>query len=296
VSGALNTWLASVPDGSTIIFRQGGTYRLSQALQIANRAGLVLDGNGATLFAVGTGNLNSGIILGHRYGGFWTGTNRNIVIRNLTIVGTSLTPGIFNVAYEHQHAIQVEDSVGVEIANVTVRAIHGDALKVGGNVTSGVVFRDSHVESVGRNGVTVTAGSNVTVERVAFDRSGYCVFDVEPNSGAEVARNVRFVANTAGSWGNVFLAVEGSHTGATIDGIIVDGNVISGDSLRTIIDNGGTARMRNIAVTNNLSAVAAAGPVLRFAHVDGLTITGNVQPLSSGVLASITDSTGVTYR
>jgi hypothetical protein len=33
--------------------------------------------------------------------------------------------------------------------------------------------------------------------------------------------------------------------------------------------------------------------VLNFAHVDGLTITGNTQPLSSGSLASIADCTNV---
>jgi hypothetical protein len=33
-----------------------------------------------------------------------------------------------------------------------------------------------------------------------------------------------------------------------------------------------------------------------FAHIDGLTVTGNTQPLLPGaVFASITDSTGVTY-
>ncbi len=30
--------------------------------------------------------------------------------------------------------------------------------------------------------------------------------------------------------------------------------------------------------------------------IDGLTVTGNVQPLTSGTLASISDCTGVTYR
>jgi hypothetical protein len=34
------------------------------------------------------------------------------------------------------------------------------------------------------------------------------------------------------------------------------------------------------------------GPVLVFAHIDGLTISGNVQSLSSGVLTRITNCTG----
>ena len=35
------------------------------------------------------------------------------------------------------------------------------------------------------------------------------------------------------------------------------------------------------------------GPALRFEHVDGLAVTGNVQPLTSGTLTSISDSTDV---
>jgi len=33
--------------------------------------------------------------------------------------------------------------------------------------------------------------------------------------------------------------------------------------------------------------------VLNFAHIDGLTVTGNVQPLTSGSLAAISDCTNV---
>jgi hypothetical protein len=51
--------------------------------------------------------------------------------------------------------------------------------------------------------------------------------------------------------------------------------------------------MHDIIVTGNRSTVAAAGPRLYFAHIDGLTITGNVQPLTSGPLSSVVDCTGV---
>jgi hypothetical protein len=52
----------------------------------------------------------------------------------------------------------------------------------------------------------------------------------------------------------------------------------------------------NIVFTNNSSTVKGYGPILRFAYIDGLTVTGNVQPLSGGSLTSITDSTSVTYH
>jgi hypothetical protein len=91
----------------------------------------------------------------------------------------------------------------------------------------------------------------------------------------------------------VFLGVEGSHTGAAIDRIVVDGNTVTGDSLRTNCDNGGTAgtRMTCITFTNN-KGMAATGPLLYFGHIDGLTVTDNIQPLRSGVFTSITDCTG----
>jgi hypothetical protein len=75
--------------------------------------------------------------------------------------------------------------------------------------------------------------------------------------------------------------------------VVVSGNTISGDPLYTYVN--WTART-NITFTNNRSSVAAAGPVLRFRYVDGLTVSGNSQPLSSGSMWSILDSTRVSAR
>jgi hypothetical protein len=91
----------------------------------------------------------------------------------------------------------------------------------------------------------------------------------------------------------LFVAVEGSHTGASINGVTISGNTVSGGSLSAVIDNGGTARMLNIAFTGNTAQSRGYGPVLVFAHIDGLTVTGNTQPLASGSLLSITGCTGV---
>ncbi len=295
VTAALNTWVASVPNGSTLVFAAGATYRLSQGIQMAGRLGLTFEGNGATLVATGSGSnqLSSLFVIGHRYGGAWSGGDRSITIRGFTLVGNSPTPGIFGGG-EHQHGVEVEGATDVLIENMTFRALYGDAVKIG-DQSNGVTFRDSTVQSVGRNGMTVTSGSNVLMQGVSVIRAGYCIFDIEPNQASESVTAITVLDNTAGSWGNAFLAVEGSHTGATINGVTVARNRITGSSLLAVVDNGGTSRMRSISFTDNTSLVKAPGPVLRFAHVDGLTVAGNVQPLSSGSLASITDSTSVTY-
>jgi hypothetical protein len=44
---------------------------------------------------------------------------------------------------------------------------------------------------------------------------------------------------------------------------------------------------------NNTTTKAGGGPVLIFEHVDGLTVSGNSQPVTSGWLVSISDSTAV---
>lgn len=288
VSGALNSFIAGVPDGSTIAFRAGGTYRLGSALKFAHRHGLTLLGNGATLLGAGGTTEASSLIWLGNYGGADSG----IAIRDLTLVGNSPSPGEYQPGREGAHGILVDGGSGIEIRNVTVRGVWGDAFYVGG-WADGVSIHDSEVVSAGRNGVTITSGRNVTVERVAFDRTGYVTFDIEPNRSSEGASDIRFAHNTVGSWGTwEFFAADGA-PGSVVQRVTVTGNTLTGATLRSVVD---LPRRADIVFTDNTSLVTASGPVLTFAHVDGLTVTGNVQPLVSGGLAAISDSTAVTYQ
>ncbi len=285
-SSALIAFVNTVPDGSTIVFKAGGVYRMDAALKFAHRHNLTFEGNGATLRANGGTTEASSLFWLGSYGG----GNSGILIRNFTLVGNSSTPGVYQSGREGAHGILVDSGSAIEITGVTVRGVWGDCLYVG-SAASGISFHDSTCASNGRNGVTITSGTNVTVQRVAFPMSGYCTFDVEPNVSTESASNIKFLDNTAGTWTNSFLSAEGA-AGSIVSGLTISGNSVTGGSLVTII---GLARRQNVVFTNNRSTVATWGPVLRFAHIDGLTVTGNVQPLTSGALASITDSTGVTY-
>ena len=289
-STALNDWLRTVPDGSTIVFPPDAVYRMDTGLVFTDRHGLVFEGNGATLKSNGTAGCSRDCSLF-----YLLERNTGISVRNFNLVGNSPTPGVLNRAWEHASAITIIGGGDVEISQVTIRDVGGDGLTLSGggvDTPDRVHFHDSRVISSGRNGVAVIAGSNVTVEGVAFETVGYTVFDIEPNTSSQSARNIRFVDNTAGTWDNSFLSAEGA-PGSIVSGVTVSGNTVTGGSLRTAI---ALARRQNIVFTNNTSTVPARGPVLRFAYVDGLTVTGNVQPLTSGGLASIVGCTGVTYR
>jgi hypothetical protein len=286
-SSALISFVDSVPDGSTIVFTAGGTYRMDRALKFANRHYLTLEGNGATLRSNGgTTEASSLFWLGNYQGG-----DTDIAIRNFKLVGNSTSPGVFIESAQGAHGILVDSGVRIDISNVTVTGVWGDCLYVGGWADT-VTFHDSTCTSNGRNGVSITSGKNVTVQRVAFPKSGYCTFDIEPNSSSEGASNIKFLDNTAGTWTNSFLSADGA-AGSVVDGVTISGNTVSGGSLLTVID---LSRRQNIVFTNNTSNVATAGAVLNFNHIDGLTITGNVQPLTSGSLALILDSTSVVYQ
>jgi hypothetical protein len=287
-SSAMNSWLRTVPDGSTIVFRACSVYRMDAFLLVVERHNLTFEGNGATLRSNGTTSCGGACSL------FYFLNSRGITIRNFNLVGNSPTPGVYSSTWEQAAAVRIMGGSDFEISGLTIRAVGGDGLYAG-NPTN-VSFHNNHIVTAGRNGVSVISGTNITAENNAFDKVGYVTFDDEADHPDEASTNVVFRANTAGTYGARFASVEGGHTGAAISGVTISGNTVTGRSLLTVIDNGGTARMRNIAFTGNSSTVAAAGPVLEFAHIDGLTVIGNVQPLTSGVLASISDCTGVTYR
>ena len=62
VSADLQTFVKNVPNGSTVLFKAGGTYKLGKVIHISDKRGLTLEGNGATLKLVGPGDYSgSGI-------------------------------------------------------------------------------------------------------------------------------------------------------------------------------------------------------------------------------------------
>jgi hypothetical protein len=285
-SAALIAFIGRVKDGSTIVFKRGGVYRLNSAIKFAHRRNLTLNGNGATLRSYGPATESGSLFWLSSSGGGDTG----ITIKNFKLVGNNPSPGVYRGGREGAAGVLVDGGSRINIYGVTVSRVWGDCLKVN-SWASYVWFHDSNCVSVGRNGVSIIAGRNVTVQRVAFRRNGYNVFDIEANNSREGAVGIKFLSNTAGTWTNAFFSGNGA-PGSVVSGVTISGNRITGGTLLTVIT---IARRKNIVFTNNTSTVRGRGPILRFAHIDGLTVRGNHQPLSSGKLVSITDCTRVQY-
>jgi hypothetical protein len=291
VSTAFKEFIRSVPDGSLINFPSAAVYRIDRAIFFRSRHNLILDGNGCTLKYTSVTGTSQSHSLWYDEGG-----GSDIWIRDFALVGSSTNPGVYTpgtspTGGENQHGVVVSSS-RFEVSGCTISEVWGDGFYVTSN-PSDVWIHDNHVISAGRQGLTVISGTNVIAERNAFDTVGFITFDIEPNFASETSTNIIFRNNTAGTWGNYFFAVVGNPTSSTLDRIVVDGNTVTGSSLSAYVDNREGTRITRVTFTNNVGKVATAGPVLNFNHVDGLTVYGNVQPLSSGSLIRIVNCTKV---
>jgi len=164
-----------------------------------------------------------------------------------------------------------------------------------------------NIQDAGRQGVSIISGSQIMIENNHFEDMGYYIFDVEPNNDTESATNITFRNNTMGSWGldvgvgGGFVAV-GSDTAylqinnITVTGnsftkgaIVKDGQLVS--TLKSYYNQIQHRRLNNIIFTNNKSSQTSPEPIIELKSIDGLTVTGNIQPLSSGSLGSYINNT-----
>jgi hypothetical protein len=312
VSRELNSFIRSVPNGSTIVFKAGGTYRLGGVLRVSGKTGITLKGNGAKLELKGAGNYFGAGIYVER-------GSKNTIIRNLNIVGNHEAAGTSKACCrrEGQHGIGVHGSSNTLIKRVNIRRIGGDCFNIATwynqrAVADGVTVRDSTCRLSGRMGVTINGGKNVRIVNNVFREVGYAVVGMEPNRSYQGSSGVVIRGNKIGSYsltdnykGALYYACDARWIDgpSTIRDVTVTGNTVAGNrsgkdgsimGLNIVVCR--SVRAQNFTITNNTARQAVVGPVMRFDDVQGVTVTGNKQPLRSGSLASIQRSSAVTYR
>jgi hypothetical protein len=307
VSGALQSFINGQPNGTTIVFPAGGVYRLTNMVAITNKTGLTLVGNGARLNVAALG--------------IRIANSTNTTIRGFKIVGQNSQAGTTSACCtdEGEHGIGIYSSNDTLIDNMEISRVYGDCVYAnaatvpGGAWSDGVIFRDSTCTLTGRHGVGVIRGRDMLIERVTFDDIGFDVVDLEPGAADGGAIGFTFRNNTVGFYGwtdsyNSFLLAACGASGAVIRDVTVAANTIEGNVIGWSGSSGAQRRALHVrvcgddgprsgfAVTDNTTTFAVNGPSLNFTGVAGVTVTGNVQPLSSGQLASFPGSTNVTYR
>jgi hypothetical protein len=279
VTAALQRFIAAAPRGSTVVLRHRARYRLDGTLQLRDRSGLTLDGNGATLFAATPGGPYRAAIrlLGGRS---WT-------LRNLTVTGPKPSDAGFDPALQWQHGIDLRGVRGATLRGVTVRDVWGDGIYVGLSTDGAAWSRDvSIIDSgsagTGRMGVAVTAGRDVLVHGGTWSQPGLSTFDIEPNGAPGGVRRVTVERATLGA-GSRARALDITGSGPVSD-ITFRDNILIGRPPHVRFDQG-QKRPRDITVQDNLSSVLFTGPgpaAMVFRNTDGVTVRGNRQPLPPG--------------
>jgi hypothetical protein len=283
VTQPILSWIASVPNNSTLSFSTGACYRIEGTLEIRNRSGIDFEGNGATFRSFNAPADQRAIWRVIDSSGF--------VFNNMRIIGSYANGGTFNSSLQHAPAIDLRGT-SADIGNATMSDLAGDCVYLGLGYTSALnrssgSVHDSSCLRTSRSAVSLTAANDVTVTRVTTDRIGLSVFNVEPNIGPGWgAQRATFDHNTIGSYYLYAFAIIES---APVTDQAFTNNTVSGRGLRIgVVDPGSQGiRPQNVTITGNTSNSAEPPAAIEVHNVDTLTVTGNTIPLTNGTMTSV---------
>jgi hypothetical protein len=286
VTDALQSWIDSVPDNSTLQLAKDASYRIDGTLTIEDRNRLLFDGNGATLQARTTGKRGRGQLV--LKGG------RDLTVRSLTVRGANPHGGANPSAYvadlEAQHAYSVHGATDVLLDHVQAYDTYGDFVYIGAQQqtpSENVTVANSVFERSGRQGISITDANGVLVTANAISGAGRSLFDIEPNLKTQTVRNVHLVGNVTGAATNFWIANKGAN--ADVGDIVVTGNrmVASTGGLVLVYARKGTPRgpyafRDNTLIANNAVTDEGATGALYFALTDNITIRDNTVRFPAG--------------
>lgn len=280
VTAELDAFFADVPDGAIIDFPDRGRYRSEGTVEIVDKAGLTIRGNGSTIFATSRGDLKRVHVAVIR--------GRNLRIERLSIEGAHPSGGIgddgYQPDYEGQHGFAIRGTDGIELDSVSVSDVYGDFVYLGtpedGNQWARRVWiHDSLFVRNGRQGIAIVAAQGVVIERNGLAQVARSTIDLEPNSERGGAIDVQILNNQIGPGRLLFLAASGL---GPVASIVVSGNQLTGRALTaTILPPEGARRDRFWIVGNRGGAPAKSTPIKVY-RVDGLVVWRNLQPVARG--------------
>jgi hypothetical protein len=280
VTAAMQAWLTKVPHHSTISFPAGAKYRAEGTLAIRRRNDIVVQGNGATFFATQISDV--------RDQAQWVLENdSNIVFSNLTIRGTHPNGGQDDDAYvparEAQHGVLVQGGERIELRNLTITDVFGDFIYVGRSPSPtfgrpvDVSIHDNVMRRNGRQGVSVTDGTNVLIERNDIRDTRRATIDFEPGDSSGV-ENAVVRDNKIGPGRLMFVA---GHGMGDISNISITNNTLTGHSIGIDLAAESGDRRHSVVVQGNISDTPEANPrgaLMRFVRYDFVDVRNNVNP------------------
>jgi hypothetical protein len=311
VTAELQAVIDATPDESTIEFPAGACYQVDGTLEVVQRHGLTIHGNGATFRAMtdGTEFVRPKRV---RTRNMWTfGGDDRISVDHVVVRGANPHAGLdergYRAAFEAQHAYLVQNTTTMLMDHVEAYDVYGDFVAVGPG-TDGLTVQNSTFARNGRQGWSIT-GSNIVFQHNSISDTRRATIDMEPSLPSWSAHHITIRDNEVGP-GRLLFFASGGASNSTMDDInIIDNHlrrplqiwVSSWGVTRThyrIIGNvsdsrgvsgwGGVIALRNVSdvlVQNNFQRTQYSHRIFDVgaSNVAHLVITGNVFPNAKGV-------------
>lgn len=294
VTSQLTKYFRSLPDGAEIVFPLAAHYRIEGTVQLVNRHNLTFAGNGATFFATTTGTRNRSQwdIVG----------GSGLQFRNLHVVGANPHGGTADDAYvealEAQHGFALEGTSNFEMSIVSITDTYGDFVYITRDLATrtwsdGINIHNNTFRRNGRQGISIVAARNVTIQNNYITETRRAVVDLEGLSNSEGAINIHILNNRIGP-GRLYILGGGRSMG-TVDGITIQGNQLHNHLLNMIEAPPAGSTRSNFSIIDNTTDTSAYGdPPMRFNNTKNLTVTGNTQlsiryPLSCNTCTGVVD-------
>lgn len=313
VTKDLNSWFASVPDGSTMVLGAAACYRVDGTLRLQDRRDLVVSGNGAVVRAMSTPPLLPKIT---RQMWLIRGGS-NITLRDLTVQGTNPKP-VYNVQREWLPLIEISGAMNVLVDHVTGRNSWGDFVFItpdvrrivssdgrGAVLPVGVTIRGSSASVIGRHAVTCNGCDQVLIDGNTFTDIGYQVLDIEVEALTWHARDITFSNNTIGGRLALSVFASGDNTGEDVSRVTLRANtmltapVSCAPPVEVIATR---TRRSDFVITGN--RFLTLSNAVRLGGITGAVVTGNTVTVSDAgctnprvaVVASALRSASVTQN
>jgi uncharacterized membrane protein YgcG len=282
VTQQLRSWIASVPDGSTLRFGADACYRIDDPLRVDDRWGLTFDGRGAVFRAFAEGDQ------GRRH--FWFFGGGNLTIQDLTVVGSNPHAGLHDAAYRadraFQHAFALQGVQGATLQRVQAYDVFGDFVYLGPDGaghrrpvhgwSKDIRVVDSTFARNGRQGIATVAAEDVLIARNDIREVRRGMFNFEPTLPDWGARRVVIEDNVTGPNRLLWLASTGH--GSNVSDIVVRRNVMvapSGVPVIHVVAPPGERRGPFVIEDNDFQVVGSPEPGFRFTRVDDVRIVDN---------------------
>lgn len=121
-----------------------------------------------------------------------------------------------------------------------------------------MTVRDSTFQRNGRQGIAITAGEDIRIERNLITQVRRSTFDIEPNSPDWGARRVTIADNDIGPGRLNFIAGHGY--AAPVEDIVVIGNRLKGKAMNISLKAPLSKRRSNFSLIGNVSDAAYGSP------------------------------------